>query len=440
MYAGVANICTWIEWISPSMAKKFSQNSHSLFSAVDSLTLAATDGVRPMRLANRPSIFGHFRCNVPKCFGGAGVKMRDVQSDLRVNANAGARNLLQNCVGLEQGQTLLLIEEDQEIDYFDNATADVIAAQARQMGATVLTLATPRAEGPDDVPPAVTSAMQHVDHTVFLNRIGDQLRFRSLPGDGTKTMVYTLDLDTLASRAAGYDHGFMTRMVALFNEALDSKKRWRVTCPAGTDVEGVMPVQSAATNAGGGFAVKLFPMSVHKPIPADTMNGQIVLQRWITGTNTHAYSPEVHYLNTPVTVHVKDGFAVDITGHQADVDAFRAHGKMVADKFDLNETLIHSWHCGLNPGTGYFAKAKDDPVRWNGMIFGSPRHLHFHTCGDYPPGEINWHVIDPTVTFDDDVFLDSGEVAFFHTAAAQALLAEFELTPDAMKTHRDIGL
>ncbi len=363
--------------------------------------------------------------------------MENATSDL---AQAGARNLLENCVDLRAGQILLLVEEDRHIDYFDNAVADIIAAQAREMGATVLTLTTPRADGPDDVPEALTAAMQHVDHTIFLNRIGDQMRFRSLPGAGTKTMVYTLDAETLASRAAGYDHGLMVRLVALFNGALEGKTRWHITCPAGTDVSGRMPAPQPVAEANDGFAVRLFPMSVHRPIPADTMSGKIVLQRWVTGTNTHAYSPEVHFLNSPIAVHVENGHVVDMQGEADDVAAFRAHGRMVADRFGLDETLIHSWHHGLNPGTGYFAAARNDPVRWNGMIFGSPRHLHFHTCGDYPPGEINWHVIDPTVRFDEETFLEAGQVVFFETAAVSGLLQQYGLAAPDMTTHHDIGL
>ena len=364
----------------------------------------------------------------------------DDLAEIRAAAKTGARNLLQNCVGLKARETLLLVQEDRHIDYFDNDAADIIANEAREIGATVLTVATPRVDGPDDVPAALMAAMTQIDHTVFLNRIGDQMRFKSLPGEGSKTMVYTLDVDTLASRAARYDHRFMTRFVDLFNGTLDGKKRWQITCPAGTDVQGEMPAPEPASNTGGGFAVRLFPMSVHKPIPAGTMNGRIVLQRWVTGTNTHAYSPEAHYLNSPITVHVENGHAVGFDGDKADVHAFQAHARMVADKFNLDETLIHSWHSGLNPGTGYFASAKDDPVRWNGMIFGSPRHLHFHTCGDYPPGEINWHVIDPTVTFDGEVYLEAGAVKFFQEPAAQELLQEFGLTSQDTKTHQDIGL
>ena len=366
---------------------------------------------------------------------------RSESSDTAAKARLGAWNLLKNCVQLGSGHSLLLIEEAPDLGYFDDRVARTIAHEARDLGATVLTFATPRADGPNDVPPSLTAAMMHVDHAVFLNRIGDQMRFRSLPGTCTKTMVYALDEPTLASRAAAFQYEFMERMIGAFNAEMSSRRTWRITCPAGTDVSGEMPETSPRQDGSDrDFTIRLFPMSVHRPVPGGSMNGQIVLQRWITGTNTHLYSPEVHFLDSPITVVVECGHAVDFLGESHTVDAFRAHSRAVGDKFDLDETLIHSWHAGLNPGTRYFARAKDDPVRWNGVIFGSPRHLHFHTCGDYPPGEINWHVIDPKVEFDGEPFLDGGHVPFFETEGARQLMREFDVPADSLVTCDDIGL
>ena len=362
-------------------------------------------------------------------------------TDTAAKARLGALNLLTNCVRLEPGDTLLLIEEAPGLGYFDDRVARTIAREARDLGAKVLTFTTPRADGPHDVPPSLTAAMMHVDHAVFVNRIGDQMRFRSLPGSCTKTTVYALDEPTLASRAATLHHDFMERMIGAFNAELSSKRRWRITCPAGTDVSGEVPETTARPQGSDGeFAVRLFPMSIHRPVPGGSMNGEIVLQRWITGTNTNVYSPEVHYLDSPITVVVECGHAVELRGEAHAVGAFRAHSRAVGDRFGLDETLVHSWHAGLNPGTRYFARAKDDPVRWNGVIFGSPRHLHFHTCGDYPPGEINWHVIDPKVELDGEPFLDSGHVPFFESAAVRKLRREFDVPSDSLVTCHDIGL
>lgn len=356
-------------------------------------------------------------------------------------AVSGAQNLLINCVGLDKGETILLVSEEHGLGYFDDTVPLAIAETARHMGATVLTMSTPRANGPDDVPEALGAAMLHVDHTVFMNRIGDQMRFRELPGHGTKTMIYTLDDVILGSDAALFPHLFMKEMVGRFNSEMATRRRWRVTCPAGTDVSGDMPeVSTVSDKADSSFSVNLFPICVHRPVPANSMNGQIVLNRFVTGTNTHAYSPEVFHLESPITVTVADGHAVDLHGDPAVLDAFRTHSKMVAELFDLDETQIHSWHAGLNPGTIYNGRAVDDPVRWNGMIFGSPRHLHFHTCGDYPPGEINWHVIDPTVSFDGEEFIRDGEVRMFLSDDTADVRTRFNITKTQLRTNQSIGL
>ncbi len=357
---------------------------------------------------------------------------------MKERAVSGARNLLENCVKLGSGETVLLVVEEYGLGYFDDSVPLTIAETAREMGAKVLTLSTPRADGPDDVPEALNVVMLQVDHTIFMNRIGDQMRFRNLPGKCSKTMIYTLDEKILASDATQFPHSFMKEVIGKFNSEMAQRKTWRVTCPAGTDVSGQMPKMHDPSD--GSFTVNLFPMCVHRPVSAGTMNGKIVLKRFVTGTNTHKYSPEVFHLDNPITVIVENGHAVDLQGDLETVGAFRAHSKMVAELFDLDETLIHSWHAGLNPGTIYSGQAVDDPVRWNGMIFGSARHLHFHTCGDYPPGEINWHVIDPTVSFDGEDFIRNGEVLFFLSEEVSEMRSRFNVSEDQLRTNQNIGL
>jgi len=60
-------------------------------------------------------------------------------------------------------------------------------------------------------------AIEAAAHTIFLNRIGDQLRFAPLPGTGSKIMSYVLDMDFLAatspSRLRGVE-SIQTRLVA----------------------------------------------------------------------------------------------------------------------------------------------------------------------------------------------------------------------------------
>jgi len=74
------------------------------------------------------------------------------------------------------------------------------------------------------------------------------------------------------------------------------------------------------------------------------------------------------------------------------------------------------------------------------MIFGSPRHLHFHTCGAYAPGEITWAVLDANVSFDGREYWRDGTLCYFERAEAKRLAREHLLDEAALTTRRDIGV
>ena len=94
----------------------------------------------------------------------------------------GARNLLANCVELKAGDHLLIVREPEDYEYYDQAAPACVEREARAMGARVHSIHTPGVDGPDDAPAFLTAALEHVDHTLFFSRIGDQMRFYPLPG------------------------------------------------------------------------------------------------------------------------------------------------------------------------------------------------------------------------------------------------------------------
>ena len=71
---------------------------------------------------------------------------------------------------------------------------------------------------------------------------------------------------------------------------------------------------------------------------------------------------------------------------------------------------MHSWHAGIHPGTEYDKIIDNDPDQWSNSIFGSPRYLHFHTCGELPPGEICWMILNPTVKVDSKALWENGSL------------------------------
>ena len=58
-------------------------------------------------------------------------------------------------------------------------------------------------------------------------------------------------------------------------------------------------------------------------------------------------------------------------------------------------------------------------------VFGQPKYLHFHTCGNYAPGEICWMIPNHTVLIDDKPLWKEGEL----------MLDGFEHTKGLMEKH-----
>jgi len=56
--------------------------------------------------------------------------------------------------------------------------------------------------------------------------------------------------------------------------------------------------------------------------------------------------------------------------------------------------------------------AVDNLTRWSGSAFGNPRYLHFHTCGNYAPGEICVSVFDPSIAVDGVTLWRNGTLKF----------------------------
>ena len=76
--------------------------------------------------------------------------------------------------------------------------------------------------------------------------------------------------------------------------------------------------------------------------------------------------------------------------------------------FNIEHNIVHSWHAGLNPGIRYSHSIEENPDRWSNTIFPSPKYLHFHTCGDYAPGEICWMIANPTIAIDNIPIWEKG--------------------------------
>ncbi len=359
---------------------------------------------------------------------------------LEADCAAGADNLLTNCIGLQAGESLLLVTEDPALGYFGPGLADTIARHAQRMGAVVSLIDAPVIEDPADFPGDIRDAITRADHTIFLARLGDQVRFQSIPGNGSKTMCYALDRDYLAAPFAELNHQAMLSLKRALEESFDAADVWRVTCPLGTDITGRFPPPPKHASEGE-VTMHRFPMLTYRPVAAASMTGRVALSKWLIGTGSRLYQPYDVRFEGVVFAQVENGRIQDFEGDAASVARIRRHYEFVAERYGIDPSVVDSFHTGMNPQTFYSKPAETDFQRWGGVAFGAPHYLHFHTCGAYSPGEICWSVYDPTILVDGEAYWDNGVFRFVERPEIQALFAGHpDVSAAFANPRRDIGV
>ena len=334
----------------------------------------------------------------------------------------GARNLLENCAGMRKGQTLLILHEGPDAGIYDGTLAGAIAKAAETAGIRAELEEVPFAPQAADPSPALARRMAAADRTLFLARLGDQIRFRPSMGPINPVVSYALDAEMLGSGFGQAHFGGLLEIKALVNSALATAGRVRVTCPLGTDFSGP-GVRFPA--AGGDCTITRFPMSVFTPAPASGFAGRVAQAGFLVGTGSHYYEPYAVALEDVLLVEFDGTRIVRFEGSRRDAQTARRHYETVGARFGIDPWFVHSWHAGIHPGCAYRKAAAENVERWETGAFGNPRILHLHTCGDYPPGEISLNVIDPTVEVDGIRLWDQGRLCPERIPGGQRILDRY---------------
>lgn len=344
----------------------------------------------------------------------------DVDQLERLDLAAGADNLLLACLRAKPGERLLLVWEDSRHGFYDCIAAPFVAKRAHHLGLKVTSM---EAHPPDDDPDLserLKMAMAGADHTVFFARVGDQLRFGDMAGEGTKTISYAYDAACLGSPFGMTSYGLTEDLKTCIDQKMATAGEIRITCPLGTELIG-KPEESKEDETDE-VSVRRFPLTIGKPVLASGFSGRVALARWLVGTGSRYYQPYVVPLEATIHAYLEHGTIVSFEGPADVVKIARDHHRHVGDLFDIDPFLVHSWHAGFQPQTFYPLPAAHNPARWSSLVFGSPRLLHFHVCGDEPPGEISWSVINPTVELDGQDAWQQGDFVLSQSDELQAML------------------
>ncbi len=334
----------------------------------------------------------------------------------------GARNLLMGCAGCAPGDTVLIVCETDTVGYYDPALGHAIKTIAEQSGLRAQLYGVPLNREVCAPSEALSRKMDAADCSLFLARLGDQIRFRPKISASTQVISYALDCDMLASPFGTIAYQAFETLRALINQAIAKASTIHVTCPAGTDFSG-----SPATfrPVGSDTTLMRFPVSVYAPVPAHGFRGCIAQNGFLTGTGSHYYRPWSCGLNETVFIHFEDTQITGFEGAAQDVAAAKAHYEFVGRTYELDTYHIHSWHGGIHPACKFNDLANAHFERWGGGAFGNPRLMHFHTCGAFPPGEIALNVLDPTVRLDGIALWENGRLHPERIAQGAELFARF---------------
>lgn len=327
----------------------------------------------------------------------------NLKSDVEISI--GALTLLRDCVGGKAGQRLLIVSESKGSDFYDEDAPAITAEAARTLGMTVYETQANTFADDTEGTELLLQTLKGFDHVVFFSRVGDQIRFAHDHQIPPATMCYTLNRNALNSAFGTACYTGLCEVKKVIDDAFLTARHIHVSCANGTDYSGCpnwenqQPVE---------VSLKRFPMLIPQPVPASGFSGRIALSRFLIGTGSRFYEP--YYLPLPTTVFacVDNNEITHFDGHIADVKRVEDHYRMVADQFSIKPWFVHSWHAGMHPGCDFPGHAESDILRWSGSAFGNPRILHFHSCGEYAPGEISWNIVDPTITIDGVAVWENG--------------------------------
>ncbi|MDB2389852.1 hypothetical protein N9X12_01325 [Alphaproteobacteria bacterium] len=329
----------------------------------------------------------------------------------------GANNLINGCLDDVNGKAVLIVCEDPTLGWYDDKAPTMVAERLREKGATVniLPVGMPQNDPIDEI----QTAMKSMDEVIFFSRIGDQDRFDANNTLPHSTMCYARTANMLGGSYGRLDHRAMMMMKDAVNEVMLSADHIKVTCPQGTQFEG------SATNTraeGSEVVVSRFPMGVPQPVLASGFKGEVKLFPYLTPTGSKIYEPGFLKLDGIVTAQFDGNKITGFTGQDDSVALIKAHYKHVAKIFGLDAFNVHSFHAGIHPLMHYDDMMSNDPVKWSNTVFTSPRFLHFHTCGEKPPGEICWMILDPSVIIDGVALWENGRLYPDRFAKTNAVL------------------
>lgn len=349
----------------------------------------------------------------------------------------GADNLLKNCLSLEKGQELLIINENSP--WVEKEICALYESMAKKLGAKVHVLWTDRIPGPEQLPTCVVKAFENAEKTLFNHQIGGMLRLLPIGGSGLKVFNFATTAAILGSKFCKSPYGLWLEVLKALQLKLNHVQTWQMTSPYGTDLKAkTTENERNPKQTSEGFSLRTFPIGTHKPFSMQNAHGALAI-RWLTPSGIHQFEPAGIRLDETVVATIEGGKITDFDGPKREVHKLKDYLEEIGRKTQKDPYIVNSWHAGIHP-LAYSPYADTDGLEpWMFIAHNNPRIAHFHVVGEVMPGEMSAPVIDPTVIADGEVYWKNGELLFLNTPEMLALAAKYGCT-DAFVRDDEIGL
>ncbi len=326
--------------------------------------------------------------------------------NFKENLKKGALNLILNCAELSPSKKVLIVAENEKFGWYDKFVAKIVQKYCTELdiAANFLMIEEPTEENSY----RIQKLSSKYDCIIYFSRLGDLKRFENVHSCKV-VMSYARNINMLASQFGTTNYKIHLDFKKSIDEVFINTEKLKISCPSGTDVTGNCYKVFSDNND---VAIKRFPMVVHSPISANLLSGVVVVEKFLTSSGSSFYSPSKIKLNEKVKFNIKNGHIQSVIGNKKDVCNIQRHYDYVSNKFEIKRDIVHSLHCGIHNGLLSESIKLNNPDYWSNTVFAHPNYLHFHTCGDYAPGEICWILKNQTIRVDDLNLWQNGNIMY----------------------------
>ena len=340
----------------------------------------------------------------------------------------GVENLIQNCVGVQQGESVLLLNEKGGVD---PALVELMEGAIKSAGGTAYSLWVEPLVGISEMPAVVGSAVLAADKLVLNASLDRVVLLDHLRANGQPDMVRINNRsrvpEAFASEHARFNWQLVMAIAAKVHEVTSAATEWTITTPHGTDMRGRVASGSEVADAffvqdaEASRTERVFPGEVYSPVGSTASNGVIAFD--------HPGMADKERFHNPMMLTVKDSMLTDIEWREEPARPGQkddASGNTVYTREQLVRLLqaneekyghdrayvLDSWHGGMHP------KA----VKRGGQQSNQDT-MHFH-IGSVPSAR-SAYSSDQTIELDGRPFWTEGRCVLLDDPELKAMAKEY---------------